>query len=169
MATVLGHLCQKISPLALGAVYRAREQIGMLAKKLLKLHLSNPEQAEPIVKQLTRELLSHDYLIGRREAKAIGLPVVDATEKEADLTWQVYEDVSGELKLSEPWNWENELGGAQSATRTNVRGVLESRGLKHIFSSTFKIKRVTVTQGPGGGHKVEKLNMTVVEESWKKP
>lgn len=168
MAAVLGHLCGRVSPLALGAVYRAREQIGMLANKLLKLHLKNADQAEPIVKQLTRELLSHDYLIGRREAKTMGLPVQDASDAEAKLMWQLYEDVAIELKLAEPWNWENELKGQQSATRTNMRGVLESKDLKHVFSSTFQLKRVAVPQGPGGGGKMDKLHITVLEESWKK-
>lgn len=167
MSAVLGHLSQRVNPLALGAVYRAREQIGMLATKLLNLHLVDAGQAEPIVKQLTRELLSHDYLIGRKEAKSLGLPIQDATDEEAKLMWKVYENVAAELKLAEPWNWENELKGSTTATRTNVRGVLESRGLKHIFSSTYEIKRVTEPQGTGGGRKEEKLKIKVLEESWK--
>ena len=85
LAAVVGYLCERISPLALGAVYSAREQIGMLATKLLSLHMSEKEKIDRIVRVLTRELLSHDYLIGRREAQAIGLPVIDATDREATL------------------------------------------------------------------------------------
>jgi len=61
LATVLGHLTQRINPLALGAVYRAREQIGMLATKLLSLHIDDQERITSIVSKLTRDLLSHDY------------------------------------------------------------------------------------------------------------
>jgi hypothetical protein len=167
LADVFGHLSERVSPLALGAVYRAREQIGMLATKLLSLHTKDEEKIARIVKLLTRELLSHDYYIGRREARAMGLSVVDAAEAEADLMWQLYEDVAQELKLSEPWNWESEAQGNQP--KVSHRGVLESRELKHVFSSTYQIKRITGAQGQGGGgRKAETLQITPLDEGWKK-
>lgn len=167
LAGALAHLCARVSPLALGSVYRAREQIGMLARKLLAMHIQDDERITRIVKVLTRELLSHDYYIGRREAKTLELQVNDATPSEADLMWKVYEDVAQELKLSEPWNWENEALGAQP--RTAVQGLLQSRDLKHVFSTTYQIKRTTVPSGPGGGgKKQETLQITVLEQAWKK-
>lgn len=69
LAEVFGYLSARVNPLALGTVYRAREQIGMLATKLLSLHMKDEERIVKIVKLLTRELLSHDYCISRREAK----------------------------------------------------------------------------------------------------
>jgi hypothetical protein len=104
MLEALGYVCQRVSPLALGAVYRAREQIGMLARKLLSLHMTDDQRIDRIVKQLTRELLSHDYIISRREGRSIGLPVIDAPDDQATLMWQVYEDIAAELRLHEPWN-----------------------------------------------------------------
>lgn len=166
MATVLGHLCNRVNPLALGAVYRSRQQIGMLATKLLKLHGNNADRIDGIVSQLTRELLSHDYVINRKEAQSIGLSVTDASDAEANLMWQIYEGAADELKLAEPWVWENEIKGQQSVIRTNTRGIIESRDLKHVFSSTYDLKRATVA-GPGGGGKVDKINITVIEERWK--
>jgi len=167
MAGALTHLCTRVSPLALGSVYRAREQIGMLARKLLALHIRDDERITRIVKVLTRELLSHDYLIGRREAKTLGLQVEDAAPEQADLMWKIYEDVAQELKLSEPWNWENEALGAQP--RTAVQGLLQSRDLKHVFSSTYQIKRTAVPSGPGGGgKKQETLQITVLKQAWEK-
>lgn len=163
LASVLGHLCQRVSPLALGAVYRAREQIGMLAKKLLGFHIADEARIEPIVKQLTRELLSHDYIISRREARSFGLPVTDATEDEAKAMWQLYEDVARELQLAEPWNWEREAQGNQP--KTSVRGVVESANLKHVFISTYQIKRVTAVEA---GRKTESLQITPLDERWKK-
>jgi hypothetical protein len=164
LAAALGHLCARVSPLALGSVYRAREQIGMLARKLLALHMDDEERIKRIVKTLTRELLSHDYYIGRREARVLGLQVLDATTSEAEMLWKIYEDVALELKLSEPWNWETESQAAQP--RTAVQGVLESRDLKHVFSSRYQIKRVTA--GGGGGKKQETLQITPLEQAWKK-
>jgi len=163
LASALAHLCQRVSPLALGAVYRAREQIGMLATKLLGLHMKDQERISRIVKQLTRELLSHDYVISRREARSIGLPLTDATETEAALMWEFYENVAQELKLGEPWVWEKEAQAQQP--RASVRAILESRDLKHVFTSVHQIKRVTV---PQAGGKMDSLQITTLEESWKK-
>jgi hypothetical protein len=163
LAEVFGHLCGKVSPLALGAVYRAREQIGMLAAKLLSIHVKDPEGIDRIVKKLTRELLSHDYLIGRREAKEIGLSMVDATKEESDVMWQIYEDVAQELLLNEPWNWENETQGAQP--KIVPRGVLESADLKHLFSTTYQIKRVTIQQA---GQKMDSLQIKSLGEGWRR-
>ena len=166
LASVFAQLSVRVSPLALGAVYRAREQIGMLATKLLSLHMKDDERIGRIVKVLTRELLSHDYYIGRREAKGIGLAVLDAPDDQADLMWKIYEDVAQELKLSEPLMWEKEVGGTQP--KTIARCVLESRDLKHVFSSTYDIRRITVASGPGGGGKTETLKITPLDEAWKK-
>jgi len=167
LASALTHLCARVSPLALGSVYRAREQIGMLARKLLAMHIQDDERITRIVKALTRELLSHDYYIGRREARTLGLQVEDATPDEAGLMWKIYEEVALELKLSEPWNWENEGQAAQP--RAAIQGLLQSRELKHVFSSKYQIKRITVPSGPGGGgKKQETLQITVLEQAWKK-
>jgi len=164
LSEVFSHLTQRVSPIALGAVYRAREQIGMLASKLLNSHMMNKESTDRIIQQLTRELLSHDYVISRREAGSLGLPVVDATTQEASLMWSIYEDIARELTLNEPWNWEKELQATQP--RTATRAVIESCNLKHIFTSIYQIKRV----GPGGGKvKAETLQITPLDEgSWKK-
>lgn len=164
MAEVLAHLCQRVSPLALGAVYRAREQIGMLASKLLSLHIKDEDRIKRIVKQLTRELLSHDYIINRREAREIGLPVLDAEQRTSEIMWAIYEDIAAELNLGQPWNAEKELKGAQSVKVTNKRGVLESRDLLHVFESTYQIKRVTMTKE---GNKFEALQVTPLDEGWK--
>jgi hypothetical protein len=167
MAVVLSHLAQRVSPLALGAVYRAREQIGMLASKLLNLHMGDQERIGHVVKQLTRELLSHDYVISRREAKSIGLPVTEASNDEVKLMWSIYEDVAQELTLSEPWNWEKEVQATQP--RISTRAVIESRNLKHIFTSSYQIRRVTITPQGGGKARTETLQITAIDEgSWKK-
>jgi ClpP class serine protease len=164
MAAVLGHLCQRVSPLALGAVYRAREQIGMLATKLMKLHTNDEASTDRVVKKLTRELLSHDYVISRREGKEIGLPIVDASAEIADLIWTLYEQVAQELQLNEQWNPEKEVRAGQVVRKSNVRGVLQSRDLKHKFETTYELRRVTITDKGG---KAEALQGLTLDEGWR--
>lgn len=99
----------------------------------------------------------------------MGLDVVDATDQEADLMWQLYEDVAEELMLAEPWNWESEAQGTLPKSVKVIRGVLESKDLKHVFSTTYQLKRIQVSGGPGGGGKKgETLQITSLDESWKK-
>ena len=82
----------------------------MLARKLLKKHLADDARVDRIVAALSRELLSHDYVIGRTEAKEIGLPIEESTDEVAGLMWSLYTDLASEMKLAQPWNLEAELG-----------------------------------------------------------
>lgn len=134
MRGVVAHLTAHVNPLALGAVYRAREQIGMLAEKLLSLHITDKSRRGRIVSVLTRELLSHDYVLSRREAKQVGMPVVDASDDEARVMWGIYEDVAAELKLNDFFN----PAGMSTPIRSS-RGVLESASLKHTFVTNYRV------------------------------
>lgn len=164
MHEVFSRLCERVNPLALGAVYRAREQIGMLARKLLKRHQSDDKCVEKIVNALTRELLSHDYVIGRSEAKELGLPIEDPSDELADLLWRLYLDFADEMKLSQPWNPETELGTQHTVKKTNCRAVIESRDKKHGYFSSYELKRTSVTKD---GIKYEGVQTKLLDDNWK--
>lgn len=164
MNEVFSRLSERVNPLALGAVYRAREQIGMLAKKLLKRHLNDENRIEKIVNSLTRQLLSHDYVIGRSEAKELGLPIEDPSEEMSGLMWQLYQDFAEELKLSHPWIPETELGTQQSVKKVNCRAVIESREKKHGYCSSYEMKRTSITKD---GVKYDAVQTKTVDDSWK--
>ena len=142
MATVFEHLAQQVNPVILGKVYRARTQIGMLATKLLALHSDNTEANERIVSQLTRELLSHDYMISRREARNIGMSIVDAKPSEEELMWKMYASAADELQLGEPWNLQDEVSKRNAPppmVLDNTTAILQSRDLKHVFRTRRQI------------------------------
>lgn len=160
MAGVFSHLSTQVNPLALGAVYRAREQIGMLADKLLALHIPDKARRDQIVRTMARELLSHDYIINRREAQTIGLPVVNADGTLGDLLWQLYTAVAAELHLAEPWD-----PASASGTVTAVRGLIESRDLRHEFTTTYRISKTPVTLP--GGKRGEELKIEQGNVGWK--
>lgn len=160
----LAHLCNRVNPLALGAVFRAREQIGMLARKLLKKHMTDDAKIDRIVNALSRELLSHDYVIGRTEAREIGLPIADPSDEVANLMWDLYLDIAQEMKLAQPWNIEGELGSQQQVKRVNVRGVIESKDLKHVFSTTHDLKRASLVKD---GMKFDAVQGKVSDEGWR--
>lgn len=101
---VFERLSNDVRPMALGQVFRARTQIRMLSRKLLQMHME-PDSAsiEGIVKSLTEELYSHDYLINRREAKSLGLRVLDAEIALDGMILALYKAYEQDLLLREPF------------------------------------------------------------------
>ena len=107
---VLKILAEKVHPLALGAVHRAREQAASLASRLLGMHMDEEERIEGIVRQLTRELPTHNYLIGRKEAQDIGLDISVVSDALEDYTWNLYSEYESWLRLTEPYSQLLDLG-----------------------------------------------------------
>jgi len=93
-------LTDKVHPLALGDVYRARQQIELLARKLLLSHRHDDDNLSTIVKTLTRGLGSHDYLILRTEARELlGAQVATDDDVLEGLVWDLYRDFAEEMQL----------------------------------------------------------------------
>ena len=153
LAQVFLQLATQVHPLAVGAVYRTREQIKVLAERLLSLHMGGDDHAAErtrIVSDLTRELGSHDYLIGRTEARArLKLNVIDAPGNLENDMLALFRQYSDLLELDVPYNQEGILGANAEITADFNRGVFESAELTHFFRTTKNLKRVQVP-GPGG-------------------
>lgn len=62
-----------------------------------------------MVTRLTTEFYSHQHLIGRREARDLGLPVVDADATLEQLLLDYHEELKGDLELLDPFNPANIL------------------------------------------------------------
>lgn len=100
-------LAEKVQPLLLGDLQRSREQIIRLATNLMKLHAKKMEddQINEIVQTLAIGLGSHDYMIGRIEAKNdVGLDVADENLELEELIWRLYQDFAGEMELGTPFD-----------------------------------------------------------------
>ena len=121
----------QIHPLALGNVNRIHNLIRILAKRLLKSHKSplKDDEIEKIVDYFTEKLYSHQYFIGRKEAKEdLGLKNVQYADNELSKTMtDLYEEYKNEMGLGiNVWNPENELG---QNTMQNKK-IIKSRLLK---------------------------------------
>jgi len=98
-------LAERVHPLALGDVFRSRQQIQRLARTLLKCHRKDKQKIDQIVKTLVTELGSHDYLISRSEARALlGRQVAASDKTMEDLIWKLYQDFSKEMELGVSYN-----------------------------------------------------------------
>jgi hypothetical protein len=99
-------LAESVHPLALGNVKRNIEQIWQLAKKLIRLHSPDVDDAEltALVMRLTTELYSHSHLVNRTEAAALGLPVEQPPEVVEDRLLAYYDQLKTDLELLEKFD-----------------------------------------------------------------
>ena len=105
LAQIFSDLSSKVHPLVLGEVYRAIGQIRMLAEKLLKNQVTDPDKAEKIISFLCSESGSHDYTINRREAKDnLGLNIEKPTQEFYNVIRDTYNSIKSELELNVPYS-----------------------------------------------------------------
>lgn len=142
-AAILQSLTGGVSPIALGNVQRTHNQIRLLAKKLLGLHMDTSEkQTANIVDKLTERLHSHLHFINRREARDdIGLNVADATEDEEASLWEIYEDYSNEVAMDEPFKVREFLGQNLNREIAFQQAFIESMGRADVYETKFKINQ----------------------------
>jgi len=170
MVQVLSILAQHVHPMALGAVYRAREQSNSLARSLLLRHMDDEAKVERIVKKLTQELPTHNYLIGRAEAVDqmeldISLPDDDLDK----LMWELYKEYEGWLQLTRPASPELDLGAEGQKRVKYERAVVESVHdgalVQHVFVSDKELRRIQATP-PGTQMVLEQVIDRTIYQGW---
>ena len=167
----------QIHPLALGNVNRIHNLIRVLAKRLLKSHKSpmKEEEINKIVDDFTEKLYSHQYFVGRKEAKEdLGLKNVVFAEKVLSKAMtDLYEEYVKEMELGVLWNPENELGlNAMQNKKSYKIAFIESRDISNYFELTIDYKKQQVNivqQTPQGPIQVpqEQVAFRVVGQGWK--
>jgi len=167
----------QIHPLALGNVNRTHNLIRILAKRLLKSHIlpMKEEEINKIVDYFTEKLYSHQYFIGRKEAKEdLGLATV--INADADLSkamTNLYEEYAKEMELGKIWNSENELGMNAVQNKKDYKvAYIESCQISNYFETSIEYKKQQVNiaqQTPQGPIQVpqEQVVWRVVGQGWK--
>lgn len=167
----------QIHPLALGNVNRIHNLIRMLAKSLLKSHKEKMSEAEigKIVDYFTEKLYSHQYFIGRREAKEeLGVKTVANADKDtARLMAELYEEYKKEMKLGDGWNPEVELGAGRAVNTNSYKlAYIENADSSNYFELSLEFKRGQVNvpqQTPQGMIAIpqEQVVWRAVGQGWK--
>lgn len=78
MAQIVTALFDKIHPLAIGAIEQSYALAKLIGSRCLGTHMSDEAGINQIVNKLCDDYKSHAYPICRKEAREIGLKVVDA-------------------------------------------------------------------------------------------
>lgn len=115
-----------VHPLAIGKVKKTKDQIRMLATRLLKIHTSNDETIERITNFLCSDSGSHDYTINRKEAKNLGLPIEFPDENLYNIIKLLYNDFCSKLMLSTPFYSDIESNTNTSDSFIRIKGILET-------------------------------------------
>jgi hypothetical protein len=144
----------QIHPLALGNINRTHNLIRMLAKRLLKSHNNpmNHDDVDKIVDDFTEKLYSHQYFIGRKEAKNdLGLKNVEFADEElSELMSSLYEEYKQEMGLNNTiWNPELELGENVMQNKKDYKiAFIESSDLSSYFqvSIDYRKQQINLTQ-----------------------
>ena len=153
MAQVFNKLSDTVKPIALGSVYRAKEQIKLLAGKLLAFHMDEKTEKariEGIIKYLTRDLFSHDYLISRREARQhLKLKVAEAPEPLEKLMWKVFSAYADAIELNVPYTPAAALAGEDERTVQLDGAFIESTEIGFVYRRVRTVKKLLPGQIPG--------------------
>ena len=167
----------QIHPLALGNVNRTHNLIRVLAKRLLKSHKSpiHDSEIDEIVDNFTEKLYSHQYYIGRKEAKEdLKIQTVQYADNDlSDAMSKLYDEYNKEMNLGVAWNPENELGiNAMEIKKDYKIAYIESVNMTNYFglSIEYKKQQVNITQQtPQGPVQIPqvKVGWRIVEQGWK--
>jgi hypothetical protein len=167
----------QIHPLALGNVNRIHNLIRILARRLLKSHKTPLKETDVdmIVDYFTEKLYSHQYFIGRKEAKEdLGLKtVVDADVALSRMMTDLWEEYNKELDFGKMWNAENELGLNTMQTTKNYKiAYIESTQLSNNYDISVEYRKQQVSlvqQTPQGPVQVpqEQVGFKIIGQGWK--
>lgn len=146
LADLLKILASDVRPLALGAVYRARQQINLLSEKLLRFHMKDDNdkpKIEAIVKQMVREFYSHDYWIGRSEAKNdIGLKVNELSQELEQDMIALFNQYVDAMELRKPYDPGSFLEALPQKVGEFDRAFIESTDCTYVFKTKREVKRL---------------------------
>ena len=97
-------LSNKVHPLVLGQIFRSRQQIRDLAKRLLSRHTTESNKVKQIIDFLCSESGSHDYTINRREAHGLGLNVEKCAEDLYKILKSLRKSYANQMQLGTPFD-----------------------------------------------------------------
>jgi ClpP class serine protease len=176
LAQLLKVLSDKVHPLALGDVYRSQQQIGRLARQLLKKHRKKDDkQIQEIISTLTKDLGSHDYPISRTEARELlGKQVAQDDPELETLVWELFQTYVNEMNWGTPYNPGVEIAQAKEKAGTaggippvRIRldmAVIETLEARDTFEQEFVVSEAIIP-GPTGPMKA--VQQEVLDAGWK--
>lgn len=141
LTEVLRYLTEQINPLAIGAVHRAREKNSKIASSLLKYHMDDDALIKKISDIITMGLYEHSYLISRRDAINLKLPVEKAPDELERKIWTLFTEYLKILELDQLYILERLIGDDIEKDIEFHRAIIEYIEDENLQTYTFTTKR----------------------------
>lgn len=97
-------LAGEVGSLPIGSSKRSQQLSSSLSLKMLKTHMEDQNQALAISQALNSSYFHHGYAVGRKEAKEIGLEVIEPGEETERIIWDIWCDFCSEMKCDEQFS-----------------------------------------------------------------
>jgi len=104
LMTAFSALASQVGTIPIGSSKRSQQLTLSLSIKMLETHMDDKNKAALIAKALNTSYYHHGYAVGRKEAKAIGLNIVDPQKVEEEIVWRIWEDFCYEMKCTTEFN-----------------------------------------------------------------
>lgn len=105
LLAVYSKFCDEVTAMGVGVSARSALLSVTLGEKLLQLHMTKEQdrqKAREISEKLTKDYFHHGYPVNRSEAREIGLKLAERDDELEALMWEIWCDISSELRLREP-------------------------------------------------------------------
>jgi hypothetical protein len=103
--------CKESGAVPIGIAARASQLSSSMGEKLLRMHMKGAQgqKAKVIAESLKKKFFTHGYPVGRKEAKELGLKVIEPKEELERLIWEVWLDLEAEMKCRHPFSAMDEV------------------------------------------------------------
>ncbi|WNY29130.1 hypothetical protein MmiEs2_13470 [Methanimicrococcus stummii] len=105
----LEQLSEEVGVLPIGSAKRSNQLSISLCEKMLMMHMKDQSKTQSIAKTLNSSYFHHGYAVGRKEAKEIGLNIASPDSELESLIWEVWNDISNEMKCEKNFNFISEI------------------------------------------------------------
>lgn len=169
LTEALKSLTSKVNPIALGAVHRAREKNYKIASSLLEYHMNDKKLVRKISDIITRGLYQHSFLIGKRDAINLGLPVEQNSDEIEKSIWSLFSEYSDILKLNEPMNQEALVDDSNQKIIDFHGAIIEHITDGDLETYTFTFKKELIRKSimnPQFGIALPQIIEKVIEQCW---
>lgn len=110
--------CKEVGAVPIGIASRGARLSLSLGVKLLQMHMRDEaakQKATAIAETLNKEFFHHGYPVGRKEAKEIGLKIVEPKPDLEQKMWALWSDIETDLECRCPFNPMREIEKAGKA------------------------------------------------------
>jgi hypothetical protein len=97
-------VCQDVGAIPIGIAKRSSSLALTMSEKLLGLHMKDQNKAKAIAEQLNTSFYHHGYPLGRKEAKDIGLNIIEPDDELAKTMWEIWLKMQEDMKCAEPFS-----------------------------------------------------------------